>query len=901
MEVKFLALEWLVLVPAWLVLAWMIPRARLFQPLRLICFLLLVLLLIEPRLIRASRGVDVVALIDQSESALEARVAVELEWLKLLEQDKGLNDQLTLLDFGEEVVARADGSEFSFDGKRNASRIATAIRFGQSFFRKDRSSRMVLLSDGYSTEPLGGLSDLLHKQQVTLDYRLMRPQEVKDFSVQSIELPSQVLPSEPFMIEVRVEGTTDEKIKYHIRKNGKRQFSGELEIQGGRDVLRWSDQMSQPGGVFYEVELEVEDAYQGNNRLGNWLESRGSGALLLVSSYADDPLKAMLQKQGIQVWQATDHRLLHAGSMAGFSGVLLNNVPASELPASFIEALPFYVREQGGGLFMFGGRYGFGSGGYFESAIDSLLPVSMELKEEHRKLSTAIGIVMDRSGSMGASVTGGATKMDLANEGVARTIELLGMHDAVTVFAVDSSAHEIVPLTRLQGNRQQLLDIVRRIQSMGGGIYVYTGMSAAWKQLKKAEQGQRHMILFSDAADSEEPGEYIRLLAEMRKEGATISVIALGDPLDADSGLLQDIAHRGGGRIFFNSNPSSLPALFAQETVSIARSAFITEPVPVKSLAGGWAELAGQPLNWLSQVGAYNLCYLREAAVASALSGDGYRAPLVAHWHQGVGRVGSVCFPVAGEHSDAVRSWPEYGDFMRTLGRWVKGADVPVGLGLRTEIKGSVLLLDLFYDSDWNAALSKSVPKLLTANLDESHTLDHQWRRLEPGRLHAAVDLKEGEAIRGVIQWEGKAIPFGPLGLGGNTEWRFDPARLQELQQLATATGGRELLDLTKIWQATATANLTDIRLPLLCLLLSLFLLEAFHDRFGNPLADKTFSKQKHPGGKAKQKPLKTQKAKKKKPRTPEARISDSVDENIDNDDDDRRSDRFAKAQRRGR
>ena len=41
---------------------------------------------------------------------------------------------------------------------------------------------------------------------------------------------------------------------------------------------------------------------------------------------------------------------------------------------------------------MAGGKKSFAAGGYFESAIDPLLPVSMELKQEHRKLMVAMAI-----------------------------------------------------------------------------------------------------------------------------------------------------------------------------------------------------------------------------------------------------------------------------------------------------------------------------------------------------------------------------------------------------------------------------------------------------------------------------------------------------------------------------
>ncbi|MEM8712518.1 MAG: hypothetical protein AAGG01_16310, partial [Planctomycetota bacterium] len=56
----------------------------------------------------------------------------------------------------------------------------------------------------------------------------------------------------------------------------------------------------------------------------------------------------------------------------------------------------------------------------------------MELKQEHKKLAVAMCVVVDRSGSMGASVEGASrlTKMDLANAGASQAVELLGELDA---------------------------------------------------------------------------------------------------------------------------------------------------------------------------------------------------------------------------------------------------------------------------------------------------------------------------------------------------------------------------------------------------------------------------------------------------------------------------------------
>jgi len=150
-----------------------------------------------------------------------------------------------------------------------------------------------------------------------------------------------------------------------------------------------------------------------------------------------------------------------------------------------------------------------------------------------------------------------------------------------------------------------------------------------------AHVGQRHVILFADANDAEEPGEHVKLIEEMKKEKVSISVIGMGTEKDQDADFLKDIAQRGNGRIFFDE-ATELPAIFAQETVAVARSAFLEEPVPVQG-AAGWVELASTPMQWLAQADGYNLSYLKPGATQAAVTNDEYAAPLLAFWQRGAG------------------------------------------------------------------------------------------------------------------------------------------------------------------------------------------------------------------------------------------------------------------------
>src|SRR5262245_47555227 len=200
-------------------------------------------------------------------------------------------------------------------------------------------------------------------------------------------------------------------------------------------------------------------------------------------------------------------------SLAQYSGVLIENVPAEKITERGMESIASWVSEAGAGLMMTGGRHAYGPGGYFKSPLEPVLPVSMELRREHRKLALAIVVAMDRSGSMAAPVGGGRTKMDLANLAAAQVLDMLSPMDEFGVVAVDSVSHIIAELQKVDQSKS-VRNRILRVDSGGGGIFVFEALTTAADMLLKAESGTRHIILFSDAADSEEPGKYRDLLQQ---------------------------------------------------------------------------------------------------------------------------------------------------------------------------------------------------------------------------------------------------------------------------------------------------------------------------------------------------------------------------------------------------
>jgi len=825
----FAAPQWLLLLPGFALLGWLVPRLALWYPLRALCLVLLCLAMAKPLWQRNSGGMDLWVLVDRSASAVEEMEKSRAEVEGLLQDNAGTQDRLFFVDFAAAPVQRV--SRAPFEPSAQETRLRLAIDFALARRDDNRPARILLLGDGQSTEDLEGLEKRLSAANVPLDLRLSGPSSATDPRVGALSGPTRVQPGQGFLLTAEVYGSGDETISYEALRNGQSVGRGEVTLKGGRGEIRLAGRLVEPGAHRYDVRIyPSEDARSGNNVASAWVEAVSEGSILVVTGYENDPLPALLQADGWKVDVITEPRLLHVGMLVGPRNVIFNNIPAHRIPADFLAGLEFFVTHQGGGFLMAGGKNSFGAGGYFESPVDPLLPVSMELREEHRKLAVAMALVLDRSGSMAAGTGSGGTKMDMANEGAARSISLLSPMDAVTVLAVDSEPHTIVPLARVGENAGKMGSQVRRIQSAGGGIFVYTGLKAAWEELKKAPVGQRHIILFADAADAEEPGDYEALLEEVVKDGATVSVIGLGKDTDTDADFLRDVAARGQGRIFFNSDAAQLPALFAQETVAIARSAFLKENVSVVN-SGGWSQISASPLTWLPQVNGYNLSYLKPEASVAAISGDDYKAPLVTFWQRGAGRTAAISFPIGGEHSEDFRAWNQAADFERTLIRWLQPGAPPPGTSLRTHLVGNELVAELLYDESWNARLAAEPPRLVTTSTT-TEVRETPWERMEPGRFSARIPVPAGDTIRGVIQIGKERWTFGPLAPSVDPEWQFRPEMLRNLRNLSAASGGQSLTDLRDAWTHPPATRTTPLDKTLLWLLLAFFLLEVFLSRW---------------------------------------------------------------------
>ena len=825
------------------------PSRKLLLVLQIAIVSLVLLILAQPKLRLRETGSDVVIVVDRSSSMPSGANARIAELTSLVAAAGGPGDRLGVVTFGDGVQVQRlpePTAIYGSDPKEtspHASDLNSALETAMAIIPANRPGRILLLSDGEYTggSPISAARQAASRA-LPIDHRLFSRPEQGDIAVERIVLPHKVNSGEPFQFSAVVQADIPISADYLLLRGEKVLAQGRGRFQPGPNRLVFRDILSGRGVCEYRLKLLTEKDTRPENNLGRGVVQVVNAPALRVvnSSGQDDNLTRALKKARIPVKVfSEDTASFSLDTLQGFRGIILENVPASKITRGGMIRLSNFVESLGGGLLVTGGQRSFANGGYFKSPLDPVLPVSMEIRQEQRKVGIALVVALDRSGSMMAPVGGGLTKMDLANLGTVASLELLGANDSVAVIAVDSSAHVIQPLTPCDDSGR-LASRVRRIESMGGGIFVYTALLAAGKEIERAPQLTKHIILFADAADSEEPGKYKDLLARFEKMNITVSVIGLGSATDSDADFLRDIAQRGHGEIFFSNDPHDLPRLFAQDTLTVTRSSFVEEPTAVKSLPG-LVMLTGAPYTDIPSPGGYNLTYLRPRATKGITTLDEYDAPALAFWQYGLGRAAAFTAEVDGQFTGAISSWPKYGDLLVTLGRYVLGEAEPEAVQAKMTLSAGQATIVVEIDPekplpDISKPMAVVVPPDSQGQTSQPTTLPLEW--VGPTRLEASFPVKQTGTYRAAVQLgRSPLLRTNPISLPYSPEFAPRSTRTsgkETLRELAKITGGKERLNMEGIFSrpsASSHQRLRDVTLPLLVVLLVLIVLEVAERR----------------------------------------------------------------------
>lgn len=778
-----------------LVLRGLIWPRPLLGVVRVTTLLCIAAVLAQPSFGTAEDGRDVILVVDRSRSMPDGHLQKARELAQQLEQGLVDGDRIGVVVFARDgfVVSHPaaelrwadDRADLNVDG----SDLGSAMTMALGMVEDGRNATLLVWSDGeVSVDAAAAVARMAARRGVRIDVQPVARSFGRDAAVHLLRVPAEVPIEAPFAINATVVATAGGAATWQLRVDGDVARSGSVTLRKGRNTLQLQHRIRTPGEQVVSLEVTMQgDAVRQNDRGQGVVRGIAKTRVLCVTPDGrEDRLTGALRDAGIEVVVAAPLAApLTLAALDGFRAVVLEDVPAASLPPNAMVDLAQWVRDLGGGLLMTGGQNSFGVGGYYRSPVEDVLPVTMEIREEQRKFGLAMAIALDRSGSMRASA-GGTTKMQLANLGAVGAIELMSPIDAVAVLAVDTGSHVVQPLVPVE-DVEQITAVVRKIEVGGGGIYIGEALHDAAQQLEGAAQQSRHIVIFADASDAEEPLDYETFLPELVEDGITVSVIGLGAVTDRDGLLLEEIAALGKGRCQFVGDATALPRVFAQETIQVARSSLVEEETAIATQPS--LQLLGDFGAKLPPVGGYTVAWTRALAERDIAVVGEDDAPILAHWQVGLGRGAAFLGEADGKLTGAWRAWPGYADFFSTVVRWLCGG-APAGLFVDARREGDLVVYQLEVDVERARVLDTAHGRRTEP---DGTTAELVFEAIAPGRVEVRVPLVSEGVHRAAVQIGGDTVRLPPMCLPYSSEYALQPDPRhgeRNLRLLARRTNG---------------------------------------------------------------------------------------------------------------
>lgn len=606
-----------------------------------------------------------------------------------------------------------------------------------------------------------------------------------------------------------------------------------------------------------------------NNRAESFTLVQGRGRILLVDNVggvSGNILPQALRDRRINLDVVPPSGFPQdTAALTRYDAVVFQNVPAEAITGRQQDLLARYVNDLGGGFIMLGGPDSFGAGGWTNSIIDELiLPVDCEIPSQTVLPSGALVLVIDRSGSMGATVgKSNQSQMEFAAEAAAMAISTLYPHDMIGVVAFDGTAQWVFNLQKNE-DPNAAMQTVRSIQH-GGGTSILSGLTRAYEGLTDSSNPDlrdtsiKHVILLSDGGDSD---NYLPMLNQLNRADISVSTIGVGDGHDAQ--LLERIALQCSGNYYpvDPNQPNGLPQVFIKEARTIRKN-LIREVdfVPMLRNSGSpiMVNLPAPPA--LSGLVLTGPKYDRRIEMPM-LGPEG--EPLFAHWQVGLGKSGAWTSDATNRWATRWLTWPGYGDFWARTVRYLSRPAANQDAELITTLDGDTLRvrLDTNAASENSSASGGGATRVAGKVLRPDGSLtDLVLEQTGPGIFTAAVPAPEtgnyllnlfmtgasgsGDTPSGSAEENSGSASGGGVGFVAGGITRVPGAELRRfapntalLKEVAAATGGRvldpadpvaaNLFDRTHRFESVSTRPLQWLILPWL---LGLLLLDVANRR----------------------------------------------------------------------
>jgi hypothetical protein len=583
---------------------------------------------------------------------------------------------------GPRVVADLGATEaktFVADGPVGS--LTDALRIASAALPPDMETRIVLAApaDGRASD-LRALAARLRQEGRRIDVIASQPTPAREIIMSDVEAPQTVFAGESFRLTGRIRASAAADVRLAVSVDGETIAEQDIQIVAGETPVDITIPKAREGDALYRMRISAAgDSIAANNTNGVRVTGRPAPRILVIGAgAAGKELGEGLSQHGFapKVVVPTGAPWLIEDWLQ-YDGYIMLDVPALALNSIQQQLIVDAVSRHGRPLLMFGGTRSFGPGGYLETVLDKLSPLSSRVPKPSPEATVVY--VIDRSGSMSQAV-GDVDRLAIAKQATMSAMKLLNPQSKVSVIAFDTEARVVAPLQSVAN----MTAIGNAMQQMtpGGGTDLFPAMNLAFEQISKAESSIKHVIVFTDGLIP--PAPFDPLVERMTVTGVSISTVSVGT--GGGDNVLRGISRLGRGAFHATNDFRALPSIIAQETMLLSDSA-VEERVSSPEWVGERpAYLSGLP-DRLPDVEGYVLTTAKPDAQISIKvpTADGGDAPLVASWQFGSGKVMAMTTQINGPWTKQWMEIPQYlALWSQVIPHFLSGADA-TGITLRAE------------------------------------------------------------------------------------------------------------------------------------------------------------------------------------------------------------------------
>ncbi len=601
-------------------------------------------------------------LLDVSDSTSYTRAAFEQHIADALESAPK-DEQVGVIAFGANAMVETPLREQAgFSGVHtavnpSASDLSGALRLAGALLPAENAGHIVVVSDGQVGD-VKAQASALSARGIGVDTLAMPSESLPDAQVTEVQTPSQVFQGQKFSIEVTVDSNFDTTGTLVLYQNNTPTATREVTLRKGENLFAFQDVSGKTGVVTYEAKLLAKgDGQSHNNSASAYLSATGAPGVLLVEGVpgGGEEMAKMLAAAGMRVERVLPDELpVQADALRQYEAIVLANVDADSAEEAQWTAIETAVRTLGRGLCVLGGDSSYALGGYRGSLLETMLPVTIDVRNKLQMPALGLMLVIDKSGSM-TSGQFGTTRLEVAKEAAMRSTEVLTAKDQIGVIAFDDAAKWVVPLQEVKdvGAIQSMIGTIRP----GGGTSYYSALNEACNALIATNTPQKHIIFLSDG----EPGDsgFERLLVNANARGITVTTVAVGG--GANTRLMELLATVGGGRAYTAGEFDNIPKIFTKETY-LAGGSYVQNRVftPVVTESSALTDYTGFP-----QLGGYLTATEKPLATVSLVSDQ--EDPILAWWPYGAGTVLAWTSDAEGAWTQEFLMWESAASFFGGL------------------------------------------------------------------------------------------------------------------------------------------------------------------------------------------------------------------------------------------